>query len=135
MEKVELGDFVTFDDGNGNAMDCAGEVIAILGLSNPQHSAVAITYPQGYLITNGRFPGDATLDKQTIDYLLSRGICKNDIHSYIGRACLIVLKDYCAPAKQTNPSQGRICTKCGQFDEYAAPSPKHNNEVRCYRHC
>lgn len=29
----------------------------------------------------------------------------------------------------------RICAKCGQFDEYAAPSAKHNGEMRCYLHC
>jgi len=29
----------------------------------------------------------------------------------------------------------RICAKCGQFDEYAAPSSKHNGEMRCYLHC
>lgn len=27
----------------------------------------------------------------------------------------------------------RICAKCGQFDKYAAPSNKHNGEVRCYK--
>ena len=29
----------------------------------------------------------------------------------------------------------RLCAKCGQFDEFAASSHKHNGEVRCYLHC
>lgn len=28
---------------------------------------------------------------------------------------------------------GGVCYKCSQFDGYAAPSPKHNNKIVCYR--
>jgi hypothetical protein len=30
---------------------------------------------------------------------------------------------------------GGVCAKCKQFDAYAMPTAKYNNEIRCYRHC
>ena len=32
-------------------------------------------------------------------------------------------------------SNGGVCSKCGTYDQYACPSAKHNNEIRCYLHC
>ena len=30
-------------------------------------------------------------------------------------------------------SNGGVCFKCNQFDGYAAPSPKHNGKIVCYK--
>lgn len=65
-----------------------------------------------------------------------------DFSPYIGRhggvaaEAIVVLATKQNPiivAKPIEHSCSRICAKCGQFDEYAAPSAKHNNQVMCYR--
>lgn len=63
-------------------------------------------------------------------------VCVDNLESYIGKVGCGFIADFVV--RQMNPGKGqipypRICAKCGQFDEYAAPSDKHNNEVRCYK--
>ena len=36
--------------------------------------------------------------------------------------------------RMSNNAKGAICEVCKQFDEYAAPSKKHNGSIRCYLH-
>ena len=54
---------------------------------------------------------------------------------YISRAVVEkVLTHLAKGAGISSPdNNGGICFKCKQFDGYAAPSPKHNGKILCYK--
>lgn len=124
MDKINIGDYVT---GKEYRLDESAKVIGIFGVD-----AIVVRDGEGSSKVNkesiaiwGKLSGPVKLIDnverfigQIWNYYPINGLVKREVK-----------------AQESKHPYVRICAKCGQFDEYAAPSDKHNGEVRCYKHC
>ena len=122
MGLIDLGDYVKGTDNN--AAPEKARIVAIFGVD-------------AVLAFDGN--GGWDFEQHQVDVWTANPAvrCVKDLADYIGKKWIYyplrLLEKIGGVKKEIKVKN--VCTKCGQFDEYASPDPKNNNEVRCYKHC
>jgi hypothetical protein len=121
MSQVNIGDYVT---GKEYSLSEGSQVIGTFGVDaivmHPGTGPNKIN--QAFINAWNKMSGVKLID---------------NVEAFIGKTWnyypMISLVKREAKAQESNNKYVRLCSKCGQFDEYAAPSEKHDNKVMCYR--